>query len=79
MIMYSLSISAPFCREGEIRLVGGSLDTEGTVELCSNEVWGSICDDLWDNRDATVVCRQLGLSTEGMHCYFNSTYLVVFT
>ncbi|XP_023958423.2 macrophage receptor MARCO isoform X3 [Chrysemys picta bellii] len=43
-----------------IRLVGTA--KEGRVEIMYKGKWGTICDDKWDKKDGTVVCKMLGYS-----------------
>ena len=53
------------CTEHDVRLVGGSDEGQGRVEVCLFERWGTVCDHRWTTQHAEVVCRQLGLSELG--------------
>ena len=56
------------CTYGDVHLVGGSNQYEDRVEVCIEDQWGTVCDDSWDNIDATVVCMQLGYAYTGSKC-----------
>lgn len=45
----------------ELRLVGGASDREGRVEVLYKGQWGTVCADNFDQFEATVICRMLGL------------------
>ena len=62
------------CMTGEVRLTDFSDNTEedsrqGTIQICINNAWGSVCnDDFFDSTDAAVLCKQLpGFNTNGIN------------
>lgn len=48
------------CDDGELRLVNGAAENLGRLEICYDNIWGSVCDDQFGRNEAIVVCRQLG-------------------
>ena len=63
VLLYSLKEP---CTTGDIRLYSRTY-YYGAVQVCIEGVWGSVCrDSFWDNKDASVVCKQLGFSPYGM-------------
>lgn len=62
----SLLLSLSTCsaqQNGDVKLVEGPSDYQGTVAVFHNGKWGTICDDSWNYRDADVVCKQLGFES----------------
>ena len=58
------------CTHGTARLrVGYDQFPEfvtGEAQICLNGTLGSVCDDSWDNHDASVLCREIGFTPFGM-------------
>ena len=44
----------------QLRLEGNVLNSSGRLEVFYNNSWGTVCDDEFDNNDASVACFMLG-------------------
>ena len=62
--VYIFSLAGQF-RDADIRLVGGSYQWEGRVEIFYSGTWGTISDSDWNSEDAAVACRMLGYFRPG--------------
>ena len=62
MFLHNVCINNTGCQYGEIRLANGRVETEGRVEVCINDTWGTVCDDRFTNTNAAVVCQQIGFT-----------------
>ena len=72
LLLLTLSIvslvAAQQCEERDIRMTNQSVTTNGNtftiaggLQICVGNEWGTVCQYLWSDIDATVACRQLGL------------------
>ena len=68
------------CNDGDVRLLAanGTLGVnEGRVEVCFNEIWGTVADEGWSTNDAGVVCRQLGFTRSSK--FISTKHLKIYT
>ena len=54
------------CTTGDVRLQDGPNVREGRVEVCINNAWGTVCNNQFGVEDATVTCKQMNFSINGM-------------
>ena len=62
------------CTNGDVRLISRYSygRSEGRVEVCHNQQWGTICRDNWSDNSTQVICDQLGYS--GDYSYTTPSY-----
>ncbi|XP_069337862.1 galectin-3-binding protein [Eulemur rufifrons] len=58
--MWLLVAGTQGVNDGDMRLADGGAANQGRVEIFYRGQWGTVCDNLWDLTDASVVCRALG-------------------
>ncbi len=70
----NFSVSVTGCEDGQVVLLSDSQPpsvdhTEGRVEVCINNSYTAVCDDLWDELEALIICRQLEFNVSICECY----------
>ena len=63
--MLATCIYTVSCDEGDLRLAGGDSESEGRLDICYRQRWGTINGDGWSSSDTQVACRQLGFENAG--------------
>ena len=59
------------CADGELRLEAGEDDldrgiSEGRLEICFNDAWGTVCNNSFGIPDARIACGQvIGFQRDG--------------
>ena len=74
MIVYG--VLSDGCQNGDVRLVDGTLPTNGRVEICYEGVWSTISSTGWGNQEAKIVCAQLGFFP---YCKYYTIHVHIYT
>ncbi len=69
-VIWELFLLFPLaCTNGDVMLMNNSElcigCTEGTVLVCYDNNYGTVCDDFWDEIDAQLVCDGLNVTAVG--------------
>ena len=58
-------------------MADGPDERQGRIEVCNNNAWGTVCDDLFGTTDATVACIQAGFNGVGESLALNSSVVYI--
>ena len=63
------------CNDGDIRLVNGANELQGRVEICHNNVWGTVCSNYPSPSNSenfgNLICKKLGYQRTGILFFLN--------
>ena len=62
------------CEDGELTLIDGDTESEGRLEVCLDQRWGSIGSKGWTQLNTVVVCNYFGYETSGKVSVKNKKY-----
>ena len=64
--VYYNSINNNYCNFTDFSIKTEEVDDVQRVEIYNNGKWGLVCSNGWDTHDATVVCQEKKLGTDGI-------------
>jgi hypothetical protein len=62
------------CENGDVCLADGHSQYEGRLEICYNEIWGTVCSNVWDSYEIKVACRELGFGMQHWAALEDNTF-----
>ena len=68
------------CKEGEVRLLNGTDESNGRVEFCKDGIWVTLTICWWNEDVASIICKQLGYPYEGLYknCMYYTCHVKLF-